>query len=416
MSTVRKVVGRDRYLDRLMRSRWNGMVKIVSGVRGCGKSFLLFGLFRDRLISEGVPEDRIIGIALSDAAHPELLDGRTLYEHISARMAEDGDHYILLDDIHLVSGSESLLNTLLRLGNADIYVTSGRARPLCSGVGTGFRGRDWKIRLHPLSFGEFASVYDGPEEEALEEYLVFGGMPAIIGIEDPKEKMAVLEGLTRDACPWDVEGAGHIGDGRGPGDAFGLICSTVGSPTDPHRMAGRSAGGMTDSRISGCIGDLEDAFLFERARRYYVKGRRHLGSPFKIYPADTGLLDARMYPERPDPSVLAEVVIYNELRSRGFSVDIGVVRERVTVDGVRFSRSHTIDFMANMGSRRYYVQSAYGMNPDEMAVRIRPLLRTGDSFRKILVIGGDREPMYDDNGVMIVGIRRFLKDESLMQN
>lgn len=421
MSFTPIVVDRDRYLAQLIRKKWNGMIKIVSGVRRCGKSFLLFHLFKNHLLSEGVPEDHVIEIALDDVSHPELLDGKNLYDYILSRIRDKEDHYILLDEIQLVNNFETSLNTLLRLQNVDIYVTGSNSRFLSSDVITEFRGRGDEVRLYPLSYKEFISAYEGSESEAWDTYLVYGGMPALLRMSESADKMAYLGRLMGEVYLKDIEEHNHIDDGSKLEWVLDLLCSSVGSLTNPHRIANtyssRGMKGLTEPKISEYIGLLEDAFLFEKAKRFDVKGRDYLGSPYKYYSVDVGLRNARLNFRQQEPTHLIENVIYNELRSRGFSVDVGVVKDRTMTNGVRTSTSYEIDFVANMGSRRYYVQSAFSIDdPDKRAAEIRPFLKSEDGFRKILVIGGNTEPWYDDNGIMTVGIRRFLIDESLMQN
>ena len=414
-------IRRDRYLERLIKRKNNGSVKVITGIRRCGKSYLLFKLFRDHLLSEGIPEGRIIGIALDDYANRDLRDPDILYSYVASRVrSADGPCHILLDEIQLVPGFEDLVNGLRHLDGVDIYITGSNSKFLSSDILTEFRGRGDEVRIRPLSFGEYRSAFpDKDTGDLWREYMVFGGMPELVVRSDEEQKMAYLDNLIKEVYLKDIEEHEGIRMPKELSSILDVLCSSVGSLTNPSKiqdmMATVSGIRMSPNTVSRYMDALCNSYLFEMAQRYDIKGRRILGSPAKFYAADVGLRNARLNFRQQESTHIMENVIYNELRSRGFNVDVGVVESRILVNGKQEYRRMEIDFVVNRADSRWYIQSAYGIPDDEkMDQEIRPFRRIPDSFRRILIVGDDVRPWHNNEGVLIVGIKDFLLDESLM--
>lgn len=409
-------IRRDRYLDRLTARKWNGRVKVVTGVRRSGKSYLLFKLFRDHLISEGVTEDQIIAVALDDVHSRPLRDALKLVEHIDKRASDpDGRYYVLLDEIQYVPDFEDAINTLIRKSNLDVYVTGSNSRCLSSDLRTQLRGRGDPVHVYPLCFSEFMSAFDGSPEEGWKEYCRFGGMPETVSMATDEQKETYLENIVEDVYKKDMEERYDI---RMPDElsiVMRVLSSSTGSLTNPLKLSNtmRSAyrSNITDDTVNRYLEIMEDSFLFEKAVRYDIKGRRHLGSPMKYYVIDVGLRNALLNFREMDIPHIMENILYLELRSRGFAVDVGVVEVRERDGNVTRSLKLEIDFVVNRGDRRYYIQSAYALPDTEKREReTRPFRRVNDGFKKILVVGDDVYPYRDESGVLTIGIRQFLMD------
>lgn len=414
-------INRDRYLNRVIKRKWNSSVKVITGIRRCGKSYLLFKLFKDHLLSEGVPESNIIGIALDDISNKHLRDAQSLYDHIVSEMRSvNGPCYILLDEIQMVPGFQDTVNGLRHLDNADIYITGSNSKFLSSDILTEFRGRGDEIRVRPLSFGEFRSAYPNRSIDSLwKEYMTFGGMPELLSRPDEEQKASYLDSLVREVYLKDIGEHDGVKMPRELSAVFDLLCSSVGSLTNPTKiqnmMATVNRSKMANNTVGRYIDLLCNAYLFERAERYDIKGKKLLDTPCKYYAADVGLRNARLNFRQQEPTRLMENIIYNELRSRGYSVDVGVVESRTMVGGKQEYRQLEIDFVVNRADSRWYIQSAYGIpDGDKMEQEIRPFRKVPDTFRRILVVGDDVRPWTDDNGILIVGIRDFLLDETIM--
>lgn len=413
-------IPRDRYLDRLLVRRWNRKVKIVSGIRRCGKSYLLFTLFRNRLVSEGVPEDHIIGISLDDVFSRPLRDALALVEHIMGLTPDPGErYYVLLDEIQYVPDFEDAVNTLQRMSNLDVYVTGSNSMGLSSDIRTQFRGRGDEVRVHPLSFGEFLDAFDGDEATAWMSYCRYGGMPETVLMPTDQQRTGYLRDLMEHVYRRDMEERHRI---RMPDElslVMDVLCSTAGSLTNPLKLSNtlrtEYRRDITDDTVNRYLDIIEDSFLFEKAKRYDVKGRRVIGSPVKYYAEDVGLRNAQLNFREMDMPHIMENIVYNELRSRGFLVDVGVVETRVrNGDGTKVVRME-IDFVADRGDARYYIQSAYAIpDREKREQEVRPFRSVRDGFRRILVVGEEIVPYTDSEGVLNVGIRRFLLDESLI--
>ena len=410
-------IPRDRYLDRLVARKHNGMVKIITGVHGCGKSYLLFDLFREHLVRSGVDDSHIIAIALDSEENEEYRDVKKLHDRILSSIGDDSMHYILLDGIRLVQGFEAMINSLLRNDNLDIYVTGSNSGSLSSDVITEFRGRGDEINVKPLSFSDFLRVYEGDAMDALDEYMDRGGLPALARLDTEEERRTYLDGIV-EACLADIREFETIRRPELPGDLFGILSSTSCSLVNPSvirdALLSREGVSADEETVSRYIKFLENAYLFEEANRYDIKGRKYIGALEKYYPVDHGIanagLDFRRISDRPH---IMENIVYNELRSRGYEVDIGVVRFRRMIDGKMTQITTEVDFIARKGSRTTYVQSAYRIDdPDKREQELRSLMKINDFFRKVVIVGDSMKPNMDENGILCIGLMQFLTDEN----
>ena len=380
------------------------MVKIVTGVRGCGKSYLLFNLFREHLKQSGVNDAHMISIALDSRENEEYHDVKKLHDRILSLVADDSMHYIILDEIQLAEGFEAMINSLLRNENLDIYVTGSNSRFLSSDVITEFRGRGDEVNVRPLSFSEFLSVYDGDKSEALAEYMDYGGLPALVKLRTDEQKASYLANMMETACLKDVIGRNRIGLPYLLENVVDILsstaCSLVNTTKIKDAMLSRGCRTAADDTIARYIGFLEDAYLFEKAERYDIKGRRYIGALEKYYPVDHGIANARLdFRQVSDRPHIMENIIYNEIRSRGYEVDIGVVRFRRTIDGRMRQVTAEVDFIARKGSRTTYIQSAYRIDdPDKREQELRSLMKINDFFRKVVIVGDSMKPNMDDRG------------------
>ena len=409
-------IPRDRYLDKLVARKHNGMVKIITGVHGCGKSYLLFDLFREHLVRSGVEDSHIIAIALDSEENEEYRDVKKLHDKIMSLIGDDSMHYILLDGIRLVKGFEAMINSLLRNDNLDIYVT-GSNSGLSSDVITEFRGRGDEINVRPLSFSEFLRIYKGDTMDALDEYMDRGGLPALSGLDTEEERRTYLDGIV-EACLADVREFETIRRPELPRDLVDILSSTSCSLVNPSvirdALLSREGVSADEETVSRYIKFLENAYLFEKANRYDIKGRKYIGALEKYYPVDHGIanagLDFRRISDRPR---IMENIVYNELRSRGYEVDIGVVRFRRMIDGKMTQITTEVDFIARKGSRTTYVQSAYRIDDsDKREQELRSLMKINDFFRKVVIVGDSMKPNMDENGILFIGLMQFLTDEN----
>lgn len=412
-------IKRNRYLNRLISREGNGMTKVITGMRRCGKSYLLFKLFRDHLLSSGIKEDHIICMALDSLENEQLLDPNRLYSAIKESIKDEGTYYVLLDEIQLVDKFEKMINSLMRIGSIDIYVTGSNSKMLSSDIVTEFRGRTDEVRLMPLSFSEYISVYDGTVNDAWESYLEYGGLPEILLMRDDEQRDAYLTNILKKTYMKDIMDRYDVRWPSALDGVFDVLSSSVGSLTNPKRLKDtlRTKGFSTidDSTVNSYIRYLEDAFLFEKSNRYDVKGKSYFDTPAKYYAMDVGIRNARLNFRQTEETHLMENIIYNELRSRGFSVDIGIVDFTETINGKRTMKRVEIDFVANKGKVRYYLQSAYMMDDEKRNTEIRPFLKVNDSFKKFIIINGTSRPHVDDYGIITMGIIDFLIDDESLE-
>lgn len=409
-----KEVSRTDYVHRLKAKQGNGLVKIITGVRRCGKSYLLFTLFRRYLLESGVDDEHVIALALDDFGNRKYLDAEVLYDYVVSRV-KDGDHnYILLDEIQLVEGFESVLNGFLHLPNADVYVTGSNSRFLSSDIITEFRGRGDEIRVYPFSFAEFYSVQGGDKMEAWSLYSRYGGMPQTLQTQTPQEKESYLKNLFEQVYISDIINRYHLRGKDEIGELTNVVASSIGSLTNPQRIANTFASErnlkISQFTVSSYLGYLEDSFLIQKAQRYDVKGRKYIGTPMKYYFVDAGLRNARLNFRQQEENHIMENVIYNELCRRGFSVDVGMVQTHAKdEEGKQVRRQLEVDFVANRGSQRYYIQSAFEIGTAEkMQQEEQSLLHIGDSFKKVLIQKSPVAPWHNEHGVLIIGLLDFL--------
>ena len=411
------IISRDRYLRRLIVRKHNGMVKVITGVRRCGKSYLLFNLFREHLVQSGVDEGHVIALALDSEENETLKDVRNLHERIISSISDDSMHYVLLDEIQLARGFESMLNSLLRRENVDIYVTGSNSKFLSSDIITEFRGRGDEINVRPLSFSEFVTAFDGDRSQALMEYMDYGGLPELVRLGTDEQKASYLRSIMETTYLMDIVERNDI---RAPYLLDNLVdvlsssaCSLVNPTRIKDTMVSSGYKSADEDTILRYLGLLEDAFLFEKARRYDVKGRRYIGALEKYYPVDHGLSNARLnFHQTMDRPHIMENIIYNELRSRGYMVDIGVVRFRKGVDDKTVLVTTEVDFIARKGSTTIYIQSAYRIDdPDKREQELRSLRGINDSFKKMVIVGYDLMPNRDESGILFIGLMQFLLDE-----
>lgn len=412
------IIPRDRYLDRLIARKHNGKPKVITGVRRCGKSYLLFNLFRNHLLQSGIDESHIITIALDSRENEEYRDVGILHKRILSLIADQSMHYVLLDEIQLAVGFESMINSLIRNENLDIYVTGSNSKFLSSDIMTEFRGRGDEVNVRPLSFSEFVSVYEGDKGDALAEYMDYGGLPELVMMKTDEQKAAYLKSLMETTYLKDIIERNEIRLPYLLENLVNVLSSTACSLVNPTKikdtMVSSGYKSADEDTIVKYIGYLADAFLFEKAVRYDIKGRKYIGALEKYYPVDQGISNARLnFRQTSDRPHIMENVIYNELRSRGFDVDIGVVKFTRTKDGKMTNIAAEVDFIARKGSRATYIQSAYRIDdPDKKEQELRSLLKINDSFKKVMIIGDSMKPNMDENGILFIGLMQFLSDEN----
>ena len=425
-----KIINRQKYLDKLISKMDNGMIKIITGIRRCGKSFLLFELFYNYLLEQGVSEDCIIKIALDDAENEALLDPYALSAYISDHIKEKTKHYyVLLDEIQFAITQEELknkdsyvrlygvLNGLLHKRNVDVYVTGSNSKLLSTDVMTEFRGRGDRIHIAPLSFSEYYPAHGGTKDEAWNDYLLYGGMPYILNLQDEEEKAQYLLSLHSEIYIKDISERYGISNSSGMEDLQKVLASAISSLTNPQKISDtfKSSGmkGITAPTIKEYIGYLQDAHLIQKAERYNVKGRKYISTPSKYYYTDLGLRNALLGFRPFEKTHLMENIIFNELIYRGFAVDVGVVEINTKENGKSVRKQLEVDFVANLGNRRYYIQSAFAI-PDKgkMEQEQASLVSIPDSFKKIIVVESGMPIWRNEQGITIMNIYDFLLDEN----
>lgn len=414
-------VSRKDYIELLDRKRGNGLIKIITGVRRCGKSYLLFNLFRRHLIENGIPQDHIITLALDDFANSRYLDPKELYDYVKARIIGNDPYYIMLDEIQMADKFESVLNGFLHIPNADIYVTGNNSKFLSSDIITEFRGRGDEIKVYPFDFAEFYSVVGGDKMEAWSMYSRYGGMPQCLLATTPQDKEAYLKNLFDMVYLSDIINRYHLRGKDEIGELTDVVASSIGSLTNPLRLANTFESErkmkLSQYSVSKYLDYLADAFLIERAQRYDVKGRKHIGSPLKYYFVDVGLRNARLNFRQQEENHIMENVIYNELLRRRYSVDVGMVQANTKDGNGKWTRKQfEVDFIVNKGSRRCYIQSAFELGTHEkMLQEEQSLLNIDDSFKKIIIQKSPVAPWYNNHGILIISLMDFLLDKSCME-
>lgn len=414
-------IKRDKYLNDLINRMHNGMIKVVTGIRRCGKSYLLFNIFKNYLLEHGVTALHIITIELDQRKNKKYRDPDTILDYIESLIEDDEQYYIMLDEVQMLQELEEVLNSLLHIRNADIYVTGSNSKFLSKDVITEFRGRGDEIHVYPLTFKEFMEAYDGDMYRGWAEYVVYGGLPLTVTMKTEEQKISYLTNLFKETYLKDIIERHHIEKTQGLEDLVNILASAIGSLTNPPKIEAifKSAIQSTISlnTIRQYIEHLEDAFIINKANRYNVKVRKYIGTPLKYYFEDVGLRNARLGFRQVEETHLMENIIYNELRSRGYTVDVGVVEKRGTDEnGKEYKNQLEIDFVANLGSKRYYIQSAFSMPTEEKRIQEKAsLVNVNDSFKKIIVVKDVVNVTRDEDGITTMSIYDFLLKENSLE-
>ena len=405
---------RKNYIDKLVSADGNGMIKIITGIRRCGKSFLLFNLFKQHLIDSGVVGDHIIEVNLEDRRNRSLRDPDRLLDHIDNLMIDKEKYYILLDEVQMVKEFEDVLNSYLHIPNAEVYVTGSNAKFLSKDVITEFRGRGWEIRVHPLSFSEYYQDIGGDFRAALETYYIYGGLPAVALLKTIEEKQEYLRNIYETVYLRDVLQRNNLRNAEGMRELVRILASSMGSSINAQKIANtfRSAGGLEigNNTISKYIDHLQDSFIINEALRYNVKGRKYIGTESKYYFEDMGIRNAIVDFRQIEFTHAMENVVYNELCRLGYSVDIGQVEVfRNDADGKTIRSNLEIDFVVNKADERLYIQSAFSLpNQEKVIQEEASLLNTHDNFRKIIIVGDRTLSNYDNKGILLLSLHDFL--------
>ena len=411
-------IKRNRYLNTLISKKHNGLIKVITGMRRCGKSYLLFTLFKEHLLSDGIDEDHIIEIAFDAFENKKYRDPDVLYPYLKEQIKDDAMYYVLLDEVQLLGEFESILNSLIRMKNVDVYVTGSNARFLSKDVITEFRGRGDEVHMYPLSFAEFMSVYPGTKQDGWNEYMLYGGIPPVLEFTTPDQKIAFLKSLFEETYISDIVGRHNIRNKAELEELLNILSSAIGSLTNPQKLSATfqtvKKKKISNATIKRYIDYLCDSFLIDSAIRYDVKGRKYIDTPVKYYFTDMGLRNARLNFRQIEETHSMENIIFNELKMRGFNVDVGVIMQYETNEkGTNIRKQLEIDFVCNQGSKRYYIQSAYAI-PDQakMEQEQRSLMLTGDFFKRMIITKDTPAPYYNESGVLIMNVYDFLLNEN----
>ena len=425
------VIKRDRYLQSIINKKENGLIKVITGIRRCGKSYLLFNLFYDYLIESGVKEEQIITVALDDDTNIQYRDPDELSKYVRSRIVNKDMYYILIDEVQYAISKQELknpddirlynvLNGLLRLRNTDIYVTGSNSKMLTKDVLTAFRGRGDEVRVFPISFKEYYAFTGGDKSDAYEEYALYGGMPLVLSKKTDAEKMNYLQGLFTEVYFKDIVERYEIELPDVLEELTDDLCSSIGSLTNASKIANTLQSvkniKVSSTTIANYLNYLIESFLFSNAKRYDVKGKKYFEYPSKYYCTDIGLRNARLNFRQQEETHIMENIIYNELFCRGYSVDVGVVEIVERNDGKKTKKQCEIDFIVNAGTKKYYIQSALNVSePSKMETELRPLKNTKDFFKKIIISKTAMKPWTDDAGILHLGLYEFLLNENALE-
>lgn len=407
-------IKRDFYLQKLIAKKHNGLIKVITGMRRCGKSYLLFTLFKKHLLECGVNEDHIIEIPFDSFENKKYRDPEVLYPYVKAQLADDQMYYILLDEVQLLDEFESVLNGFIRIPNVDVYVTGSNAKFLSKDIITEFRGRGDELRMNPLSFAEFMTVYEGNKYDGWNEYVLYGGLPPVVLLPSPELKIELLKRLFDETYVNDIVGRHRIRNKDEFEELINILSSGIGSLTNPKKLADtfktKKQIKISVNTIKNYLDYLCDAFIVSRATRYDIKGRKYIDTPQKYYFSDVGLRNARINFRQIEENHTMENILFNELTARGFNVDVGLVVTRdCDESGNRQQKQLEVDFVCNKGAKRYYVQSAFAIPDDEkMQQESNSLLRIDDTFKKIIVVKDTPAPWYTDDGILVISVYDFL--------
>lgn len=414
-------IRRDIYLNKLISKKHNGLIKVVTGMRRCGKSYLLFNLFKEYLVNEGVNENHIIEIAFDSFENRKYRDPEVLFPYLMEKIADKEMYYVLLDEVQMLDDFESVLNSLGRKKNVDVYVTGSNAKFLSKDIITEFRGRGDEVHMYPLTYSEFMSVYDGDKQEGWRDYVLFGGIPLVLGFETADQKSDYLKSLFEETYISDITGRNNIRNKAELEELLNILSSAIGLLTNPSKLSAtfKSVKNKTISKetIIKYIDYLKDSFLIDSAIRYDIKGKKYINTPSKYYFTDLGLRNARLNFRQVEETHVMENIIFNELKVRGYNVDVGVVvMNEVDKNGKKIRKQLEVDFVCNKGSKRFYIQSAYALpDKEKMEQEQRSLVNTGDGFKKIIITKDAVAPLYNDEGILVMSVYDFLLNPDSME-
>ena len=414
-------IRRDIYLNKLISKKHNGLIKVVTGMRRCGKSYLLFNLFKEYLVNEGVNENHIIEIAFDSFENKKYRDPEVLFPYLMEKIADNEMYYVLLDEVQMLDDFESVLNSLGRKKNVDVYVTGSNAKFLSKDIITEFRGRGDEVHMYPLTYSEFMSVYDGDKQEGWRDYVLFGGIPLVLGFETADQKSDFLKSLFEETYISDITGRNNIRNKAGLEELLNILSSAIGSLTNPSKLSAtfKSVKNKTISKdtIIKYIDYLKDSFLIDSAMRYDIKGKKYINTPSKYYFTDLGLRNARLNFRQVEETHAMENIIFNELKVRGYNVDVGVVvMNEVDKNGKKIRKQLEVDFVCNKGSKRFYIQSAYALpDKEKMEQEQRSLVNIGDGFKKIIITKDAVAPLYNEEGILVMSVYDFLLNPDSME-
>lgn len=412
---------RDIYLNKLISKKHNGLIKVITGIRRCGKSYLLFNLFKEYLVNEGVNENHIIEIAFDSFENKKYRDPEVLFPYLMEKIADNEMYYVLLDEVQMLDDFESVLNSLGRKKNVDVYVTGSNAKFLSKDIITEFRGRGDEVHMYPLTYSEFMSVYDGDKQEGWRDYVLFGGIPLVLGFETADQKSDFLKSLFEETYISDITGRNNIRNKAELEELLNILSSAIGSLTNPSKLSAtfKSVKNKTISKdtIIKYIDYLKDSFLIDSAMRYDIKGKKYINTPSKYYFTDLGLRNARLNFRQVEETHAMENIIFNELKVRGYNVDVGVVvMNEVDKNGKKIRKQLEVDFVCNKGSKRFYIQSAYALpDKEKMEQEQRSLVNIGDGFKKIIITKDAVAPLYNEEGILVMSVYDFLLNPDSME-
>lgn len=414
-------IARDSYLQQLIRKQNNKLVKVITGIRRCGKSYLLFNLFKEHLLKSGVMADHIITIAFDSFENKHLQDPYALFPYLTNLFKDQEQYYVLLDEVQLLGDFESVLNSLIRRDNVDVYVTGSNAKFLSKDVITEFRGRGDEIHLNPLSFREFMTVYRGSKQDGFEDYCLYGGLPFVQSITDANDKAQFLKSIFTETYLTDIIGRHNVRNQEELSELLNVVASNIGALTNPNKLADtfKSVKHKTISpyTIKNYLEYFCDSFLIDKAQRFDIRGKRYIDSPLKYYFTDLGIRNAQLNFRQIEATHSMENVIFNELKIRQFNVDVGVVNVNTQNEqGNTVKKQLEIDFVCNQGSKRYYIQSAYALPTlEKREQEVRSLKYTGDFFKRIVISKDTTTPYYNDDGILFMNIYDFLLDDKSLE-
>lgn len=407
-------IKRDYYLNKLITKKHNGLIKVITGIRRCGKSYLLFTLFKNHLTESGVADDHIIEIPFDSFENKKYRDPEILYPYVKEQIADDGMYYILLDEVQLLGEFESVLNGFMRMKNVDVYVTGSNARFLSKDIITEFRGRGDELHIQPLSFAEFMSVYDGNKYDGWNEYVLYGGLPPVVLLRTAEQKIELLKSLFQETYINDIIGRHSVKHRDEFEELINILASAIGSLTNPKKLTdtfkSKKNKVISSNTIKSYLDYLCDAYVVSRATRYDIKGKKYIDTPQKYYFSDVGIRNACINFRQLEENHTMENVIYNELIARNFNVDVGIITATgKDNDGKSVRKQLEVDFVCNKGSKRYYIQSAFSIpDREKMEQESNSLLRIDDSFKKIIVVKDLPAPTYTEDGILVISVYDFL--------